>query len=147
MSEENQTKKYRGIDVAGLKYFVNDESWAINPSGHLPKYSEEIQKITGEFAEKAKTAQSGKITTGELVTQAKEVNKKILKVALIQKDDSHPDGFDFDSVVEKYGWKVIDGMVVDLKIFLVDYGGKEEYLLLKQRYIEANQSGLYGIEG
>ena len=149
MSSEPQptpNKKYRGINVGTLEYFVKDTAWKINPEGHLPKYADEILKITEDFAEKAKALESGEATSKELIELAKKVNRDILKLALVGKSSDNPKGFDFDEAVERFGWKVIDGIVLDLKSFLVDHGGKDEWELSKLRYKEAKQNGYLGFE-
>ena len=139
-------KKYRGVDIASLKYYIKEDSWDINPNGHLPKVSEKITEFANNFAEEMKGLSNGKITPKEAEAKGKKCNREILKLALIQKSDSTPNGFDFDETVEKYGWKPVDGMVVDLKLFLVDYGGQEEYQLLKHRSRTAMENGFHGIE-
>ena len=146
MSTKVTERKYRGIDVAGLKYYVKNDSWPINPDGHLPKFTDALSELVNEFAGEMEKLRTKDITPRDAEKKAKEVNRKILAIALVQKSETVPNGFDFDEVVNKYGWKVIDGMVVDLKIFLADYGGQEEYLLLKQRSSQATQNGLYGLE-
>jgi len=161
LSEET-TRKYRGVDVPSLKYRVKDESWDINPDGHLPKYTEAINEILHdfkgkmiEFAESRKSTTLKKSTKKSTVKKmtfedakklAIETNRKILNIALVPKSKTNPNGFNFDEAAAKYGWTVIDGMILDLRTFLVVHGGREEYLHSKQRYNQAKQDGFLGLE-
>jgi len=146
LGENKKEKKFRGLDVPTLSYFCGDDSWRINPQGHLPKIADKIEKLVAEFDKVANDLRKGKMEDKDAQQQAQGFVRKTLELALLPKGIGNPKGFDFDESLEKYGYRTLDGIAIDLKRFLLDIGGVEEYKLSRQRLREIKDDGYHSIE-
>jgi len=141
-----EVKKYRGLDIKTLSYFCGDDTWKVNPEGHLPKYAEKVEKFVLDFEQVAKDLRANKISDKEAQKKAQGITKAVLELCLLPKGAGNPNGFDFKEALAKYGWRTMDGISIDLKKLFLEIGGLEEYKLLKQRLKEGKQNGYIGIE-
>ncbi len=131
MTTKNDEKS--GVNVERLQYFVGERSWAIRKEGHLPKHADKMAQAVQEFEDATQKFADNKMEESKAMEIAKKSNRTILENALEPKGQGFPDGFIFDEVLNDFGWKTVEGMAVDLKLFLVDYGGKEKYQLWKEQ--------------
>jgi len=138
--------KFRGLDIPTLSYFCGKDSWKINPQGHLPKIVEKIDTLVSDFEKLTSNVKTGMIEDPKALKEAKGLVRKILELALLPKGIGNPKGFDYDDALAEYGQKTMDGISIDMKRFLVEIGGMEEYKLLKQRLKEAKEDGYHSIE-
>jgi len=146
MGDGKKHDKFRGIDIPTLSYFCGKDSWKINPEGHLPKYVDKLDKLVADFEKLTSNMKTGMIEDPKALKEAKGLVKKILEIALLPKGVGNPKGFDFDEALGNYGQRTVDGVAIDMKRFLGEIGGMEEYKLLKQRLKEAKEDGFHSIE-
>ena len=146
MGDSKKEKKFRGLDVPTLSYFCGDDSWRINPQGHLPKIADKLEKLVTAFEKITEELKSGKMADKVAQLEAQGNIKEMLALSLLPKGVGNPKGFDFDEALEKYGYRTLDGIAIDLKRFLLDIGGVEEYKLSRQRLKEIKDDGFHSIE-
>lgn len=138
--------KFRGLDIPTLSYFCGKDSWKINPDGHLPKIVDKLEKLVGEFDKITTGLKSGKTKDTEAQKEAQGIVRKILELSLLPEGVGNPHGFDFDQALADYGYRTMDGIAIDMKVFLAEIGGAEEMKLSKQRLKEARENGYHSIE-
>lgn len=157
-------QSFRRIDVKTESYVCGDEYWKINLDAHKEPAITQIKDLLDQFdkvmddlktmvvkeipiegSDKTTKKLVTKITAKEAESQLLEINRSFLKIAFLPTGPGNPKGFDYDKAQEKFGPKTVDGVVVDMKSFLVDIGGMDEYNLLRQRLEKAKQSGLSGM--
>ncbi|MCV0398552.1 MAG: hypothetical protein K5785_01000 [Nitrosarchaeum sp.] len=138
MSQEEE-KKFRGIDQATGKYFINygEITWTIRKDGHLPQYTDKIEAIVEKFEKSIKEKEDGIITVKEALKISRECSKEILEIGLVD--------FNYDDVLAKIGYAEIDKIAVDLKLLFLDVGGLGEYLHSQQQLEKAIRSGFHGL--